>query len=304
MPGFPDFRSESPAVMERSAADFVLDSLQLSGTFFCRNDMKAPWGYWFGEATAMTMHIALEGTCYLHLADQNPVTVQAGDIVLLPGGVAHGFSSDPRVSLSRDEVVPGGDPADNTLLCGGVSASAPTGQMLLSALPDLVHVPAEELRRCGVLELSEMLTRELLHEPMSGGIATRLYELIFLNTLRAWLRLNRNRQGWLSAAADEVVGAALVAIHSQPEKGWTLESLARVAGASRSSLSARFSALLGRSPIDYLTGQRMHLAAQWLRSGSYTVSESAERLCYNSEPAFRRAFKRHLGYPPGMLSRR
>jgi AraC-like DNA-binding protein len=82
-----------------------------------------------------------------------------------------------------------------------------------------------------------------------------------------------------------------------------LESLARVASASRSVFAERFRALVGMSPGRYLTEWRMSLASDWLRTRRATVAEAAAKLGYESEAAFSRAFKRFAGRPPSTLRR-
>jgi AraC-like DNA-binding protein len=43
----------------------------------------------------------------------------------------------------------------------------------------------------------------------------------------------------------------------------------------------------------------MHLSLRWLREDKMSIGAVAQRLGYESEPAFSRAFKRHIGVSPG-----
>jgi AraC-like DNA-binding protein len=70
---------------------------------------------------------------------------------------------------------------------------------------------------------------------------------------------------------------------------------------SRSAFSARFTALVGQSPKQYLTMWRMQLAQTMLRDTPHSLSTIADRLGYQSEPAFSRAFKRVFGTSPGRM---
>jgi transcriptional regulator GlxA family with amidase domain len=63
-------------------------------------------------------------------------------------------------------------------------------------------------------------------------------------------------------------------------------------------LDARFRAVLGRSPIRYLTEWRMHLAQDLLATTDLGVGVVARRVGYDAEEAFSRAFKRAHGEPP------
>jgi AraC-like DNA-binding protein len=67
---------------------------------------------------------------------------------------------------------------------------------------------------------------------------------------------------------------------------------------SRSLLDQRFRAVLGLSPIRYLTEWRMHVAADLLASTDLTVAQVARRAGYDSQEAFSRAFKRRMGSAP------
>jgi AraC-like DNA-binding protein len=87
-------------------------------------------------------------------------------------------------------------------------------------------------------------------------------------------------------------------LHGEPDRGWTVDELARGAALSRSALAERFTALVGEPPIQYLMRWRLALAARELRSGSDSISRIAERSGYESEAAFSRAFKREFGTPP------
>jgi len=94
------------------------------------------------------------------------------------------------------------------------------------------------------------------------------------------------------------VGKALALIHRNPDQPWTLASIAKQAGLSRSVLAERFRYYLGESPIAYLTRWRLQLGAQRLTSTSQSVAQIAAEVGYESEAAFNRAFKREFQIPP------
>ncbi len=100
---------------------------------------------------------------------------------------------------------------------------------------------------------------------------------------------------------DNHIGKALAAIHREPEKDWSVASLAKEVGMSRSGFSARFTNLVGESAGRYLTQWRMQLARIQLQETSDSLAVLAERFGYQSEAAFSRAFKRIFGVPPGSV---
>jgi AraC-like DNA-binding protein len=68
---------------------------------------------------------------------------------------------------------------------------------------------------------------------------------------------------------------------------------------SRSGFSAKFTSLVGDSVMRYLTQWRMQLARGRLLESKEPISVVADKLGYQSEAAFCRAFKREFGLSPG-----
>ncbi|HVZ88227.1 MAG TPA: AraC family transcriptional regulator, partial [Polyangia bacterium] len=135
--------------------------------------------------------------------------------------------------------------------------------------------------------------------PGSDGLLSRLSEVLFLEVVRFFTEsLAPDQVGWFAALRDPTVGLALGRLHERPAHPWTLQSLAREAGTSRSVLAERFSRLVGMPPLQYLARWRIQLAANLLRTTSLGLGEIAERVGYGSEPALSRAFKRTLGASP------
>ena len=111
------------------------------------------------------------------------------------------------------------------------------------------------------------------------------------------------RKGWLGALQDAQIGRAIALIHREPERDWTVASLAAALAMSRSAFAARFTELVGEPAMQYVTRWRMHVGLTALRDEGATVAELANRLGYRSEAAFARAFKRVIGTPPGAIRR-
>jgi AraC-like DNA-binding protein len=125
-------------------------------------------------------------------------------------------------------------------------------------------------------------------------------ELLFVEVVRRYAaQLSPQAKGWFAACNDPVVGRALRAMHRNAARRWTVSDLAREAGASRSVLSDRFTAMIGQPPIEYLANWRMQLAAERLRNTQDGLSAIAADVGYESEAAFNRAFKRVAGMSPG-----
>ena len=135
--------------------------------------------------------------------------------------------------------------------------------------------------------------------PGGESVLGRLSELMFVDVVRQYLAtLPEDRTNWLAGLREPFVGRAIEALHRSPARHWTLESLAREVGLSRSALAERFADFVGQPPMQYLASWRMQIAASQLQSTTDTVAEIAARVGYESEAAFSRAFKKTVGKAP------
>ncbi|HMJ12923.1 MAG TPA: helix-turn-helix transcriptional regulator [Polyangiaceae bacterium] len=93
-------------------------------------------------------------------------------------------------------------------------------------------------------------------------------------------------------------------MHGRPAEPWTLESLARSVGVSRSVFSDRFMQIMAVPPMQYLGNWRLQVAARLLERENMNIAQAASAVGYESEAAFNRAFRRRVGMPPGAWRRR
>lgn len=305
----------------------LLRVVRLSGTMLFRGDLSAPWALKTVDSTKLAhilfpkakrlllFHLVAEGRCWIALPDCHRVQLVCGDIVVLPYGDAHTMGSDgghepvPVAGLLRDVswntglpvVVHGGGGETTRMISGFVHCDELLFNPLLKTLPALLHMNTEAEPEESLLAGS---VRHLIGEAQAGRagsacMVARLSELLLVEVLRRHMTaLPPETVGWLSALNDPLVGRALQLLHADPAYGWTVNRLARQVGASRSSLAARFKALLGQPPMRYLTCRRLQLAAELLRDGAPGMAAIAASAGYDSEAAFNRAFKRYTGEPP------
>jgi AraC-like DNA-binding protein len=136
--------------------------------------------------------------------------------------------------------------------------------------------------------------------PGNAAALSRLVELLLLEILRRHVRgLDPGRSSWLAGVRDPIVGPALRMLHDHPERRWTVAELGREVGASRSVLAHRFVRLVGQPPMRYQALWRIQTAKRLLVEAGLSIPEVASRVGYDSEAAFNRAFRRHVGLPPG-----
>jgi AraC-like DNA-binding protein len=132
----------------------------------------------------------------------------------------------------------------------------------------------------------------------SGGILARLADVLTATIIRTWVEHGcGTATGWLAAVRNPEIGRVLAAIHLEPARGWTIAELAKIMGASRSGFAQRFVDVVGETPARYIASMRMHQAHQWLKEGQ-RVASVANRLGYDSEASFSRAFRKMMGAPP------
>lgn len=172
-------------------------------------------------------------------------------------------------------------------------------ELLLEALPPVVHIDASSPVGPRVRGLVDRLSREMSAGRIGADFAIRQYgQLLVLEILRSLMEGGELRVGWLNVMADERLRPALSLIHDRPATRWSLDELARAAAMSRTAFAQRFREVAGEPPSSYLTGWRMLLARQALRSSDVAVRPLGLRLGYSSESSFSNAFKRRVGESP------
>lgn len=278
----------------------------------------APWGQRYAAvAGSAGFRVVLQGSCWLFPQDGPPLALNAGDVVFLPHAREHALADSRHTPLTGPPCGPGttlaqpsdgdGDGQVTVTLCGAYRLDPARTHPLLKDLPEVVHLPAGPDRHPDLQAAVDLLSGELLHpRPGSDAAVRTLLDMLLLYLLRAWYT-DRPSQGpatgWIAALNDPSVSAALHGIHHEPDRPWTVESLAGQAGLSRAAFSRRFTALVGQPPLTYLTWWRMTLATRHLQDTTDPLSMIATRVGYSSEFTFAHAFKRHTGISPGRYRR-
>lgn len=169
--------------------------------------------------------------------------------------------------------------------------------------PAVVHVPADGSRDSVVVRSAfDLVEHELADGPAAGSatVVQRAGEILAVALLRAAMsRAADDNPAWLAALGDPQVMHAVAAMHERPGDPWTVGSLAKQAGLSRSAFVERFRRAVGEAPMQHLLATRMRRAAVALLEGEHALPEIASSVGYESESAFHRAFRRIHGVPPG-----
>jgi len=261
-------------------------------------------------------HMIAEGRCTIDRPGFPGTELTQGDIVMLPFGDYHELRNGDAPLVSAVDLVEahakeegvvasirhGGDGERTVIVCGFVHSGDLFFNPVFKTLPPLIveHTASESVTTLLASTVRQLLSEVDSRRPGSREMLGRMMEMLFFEMLRRYAeRLPSGSVGWLGALADPIAGRALQHLHAAPMRDWTVEQLAAEVGTSRSVLADRFKAILGQPPMQYLAGWRLQLATTMLRDGSRSIAEIACEVGYESEAAFNRAFKRHLGLPPG-----
>ncbi|AQU70782.1 AraC family transcriptional regulator [Streptomyces niveus] len=294
----------------------LLKPLRLTGVFDSRWHVSAPWAIeGDAEQSCAILHYIVQGGCWVSGEGQTPVELREGDLAVFPTGTAHRIAdrADRGGGLRLGAVLPerlpgtsgelkieGGGP-ESRLLCAGLhyDASAATG--LYSALPwalvlDRTQVDNEPLLR-DTLRLLASTQRPV--GPGDRLITLRAFEMALVLALRPLLREIADNPASLPVLSHPGISRAMVIIATRFAEPWTIESLAREVGMSRSAFTAAFRELVGEAPARHLTGRRMQEAARLLGETSLPQSAVPQRVGYRSAVGFHLAFRKWFDRTPG-----
>lgn len=299
----------------------ILLGLRLDGVEYSRCLQRAPWAVAFPAQRSASFHFVSQGGAWLRTATTDWLQLQAGDAILLPRGSFHVLASAPDIpavdleSLARKPVADklflvdaiddgqAAGPPSHVLFCGSMRFNLDPLHPLMEMMPEVMLAGNLTARDATVPALLEAMEREVaLNRIGSCGILARLADALAASIIRAWVECNCNQPtGWIAAVRCPRIGKVIAAIHAAPEKAWTVPELASVMGASRSSFAEAFSRTMGESPAQYVAKVKMFQARQWIAQDRMRIAVAAERLGYESEASFSRAFKRIIGHAPSLV---
>jgi len=313
-----------PAVerLNRHSSDSVsefLRGVRVQSTVYCVSDLRAPWGLSVEDSSVAKFHLVLEGSCVLSLDGRDDVALGPGELVLLLSGSGHTLRDRPRSRVRRLERILSETPVDGDgrlaiggrgrrtrLVCGGFVLAEPLPAGLILSLPDVLRLDAGV---SGLNRWLEPLFAMLRDEtdgsrPGAAAVFGKIADVFLAQVLRTYL-ISAEESGLVHLAPlqDPAVAGAVELIRNRPQVHWTVAALAREVSMSRTAFAARFGALVGTTPIAYLTRVRLSQAAGYLTTTDQSLYAIARRVGYDSEASFSKAFKRGLGRSPGEYRR-
>jgi AraC-like DNA-binding protein len=298
----------------------ILLGLRLDGVEYGRCILRGPWAVAFPAQRSARFHFVGSGGCWLRTAGTDWVRLKPGDAVLLPHGSFHVLASAPdvpavdidslaRVPVSENIYLVGdprqarpaedGAPAD-VMFCGALRFNLDPLHPLIAMMPAVMLTGDLAQKDATVPALLEAMEREVALDRIGAcGILARLADALAASIIRAWVECGcSDSTGWVAAVRCPRIGKVIAAVHADPERDWNVPEMAALMGASRSSFAEAFTRTLGESPAKYVAKVKMFQARRWIAQDGMRVATAADRLGYESEASFSRAFKRVIGHAP------
>lgn len=297
----------------------LLDGPRGRDAYLLRASMEPPWSVRLADEAPLGLIAIVRGSAWIAVGDGTPVDLGPGGILVSRGPAACTISDQPSTppqvlilpgmrctgpdgrDLNEEMTLGlrwwGNSPDGSTvMLMGCYQVRGEVSQRLLGALPQVIRLPAGTLETPLVPILADEIVKD---EPGQAAVLDRLFDVLLVAVLRAWLSREQPRQpGWYRAQGDPVVAAVLGVLHDDPARPWTIAEMAAHVSISRAALARRFTELVGEPPMTYLTGWRLALAADRLLEPDATIDTVAREVGYSSAFALSAAFKRERGISP------
>ncbi|MEU0796447.1 AraC family transcriptional regulator [Amycolatopsis sp. NPDC005961] len=296
----------------------LLDGPRAHGAFLLRSVLTPPWSLRIEDEAPLTVVSVVRGEAWIVPDDGESVLLGEGDVAIARGPDPY-LVADHPATPPQALILPGqecrtpdgghltayadlgvrtwGTGGPVVLLTGTYGMEGEISKKLLAALPTLIVLRAADWPTPLVGLLAGEIGRDV---PGQEAVLDRLLDLLLIAALRAWFdRPDTDAPAWYRAHDDPVVGQALRLLQHQPGEPWTVAKLAANTGVSRAALARRFATTVGETPMAYLAGWRLALAADLLRQQpDATIGAVAHQVGYGSAFALSAAFKREFGVSP------
>ena len=280
----------------------VLNIIRLNVSVYHNARVCGDWRITEHHLGATCFHLPTQGDCLLNVEGEGEWLLSEGDIVIFPKELPHSMvPSSPQIGQQQHlPIAQAQGVAGTSMLCGSVKFQHTGGEHLMNLLPKVLVINADQTR-----DWLEPITKLILAESLQGvalqnPVLNRLCELLMVFSLRCFAEYHKHESNVLALYASSKLRHSIRAIHRNPAAKWTLSSLAKEAGMSRTSFSDLFTQVANMTAMQYLTWWRMQLAWSELVKGR-SVDYVADTVGYQSDAAFSRAFKKMFGQTVGSV---
>lgn len=284
----------------------LLRELRFGARVFFRSQYCGQWGVNTSGHQQIAFHLIAEGESWLHGFSENPQRLIAGQLVMFPHDSKHLLSNsekrseENRINIEPPEKIEG---RATRLICGLFTFDQVAVKPLLANLPDAVVLDLSKDSNPSVRTLVNHWMFEAANDQVGSDVAVdRLAELVFIEILRSEIRKG-SLDGAFGALGDTQLSKVLTLIHQQPGASHSVTAMAELAGMSESAFAQKFKRLVGMSCGKYIKHWRMQTAARALAESRRSITDIADATGYESEAAFRKAFRAHFDISPGRYRR-
>lgn len=228
------------------------------------------------------LHLVRDGNVEVRHGARVALRITEPSLLLYPRPMAHRFITDKEHGAN--------------FVCADVLFEGGSTNPIVAALPPMICTPLAQMPGC------EPVLQVLFDEAGASNcgrqaLLDRLFEVVIIQLLRELMEQQQVQVGMLAGLAHERLRAAIVAMHQEPDKDWSLELLAEQAGMSRTAFATAFRSTVGQTPGAYLQRWRIGLAQKLLRQGQ-SLKLIASQVGYGTEAALSRAFRAQTGSSP------
>lgn len=296
------------------ALSVLLQNVHLFETKYYRLDCAGDWSYSIHKKDTILFYLVLSGGFCIDVGNEIR-EANTGDIIMISNATQHvcyaiGYHGehakplDDRLVDNKNNLINIGVLEDHNarLIVIECQYDKEMIRPLLSVLPSILPELTDRSNgRFGVIDVEvKLLILESENERMGRtAVINHWASIMLIECLRIYVEsLPEATDSWLKALKDPYLTKAIVVMHDEPDKPWTINKLAEVAGMSRSSFAQRFNDVVGMPPLTYLIDYRLRLAARYLRLQQNSIGRISELVGYASDSTFSQAFKRVYGVSP------
>jgi len=306
----------------------TLSSMQVTGSLLLNEAYAAPWAISVPNSVELAeniehdkrvqiaaFHLVRRGYIEIELENGRQHCVHQGEMVICFSGMAHTLcqgTSQPAYSF-KDIMLTGKnifEPArDNyaqstALICGIFLLRNTLLNPLFDALPPLLKVTinrTDNNAHSTTASIVDLLLAEIDQQSLAHSYNLERYlELLCAKSIQSSMESSSAKEsGWFMAIKDPMAARVMTAIHSQPSSDWSVKTMAGLVSLSPSRFAVRFTAIMGTTPMVYVTRWRMYLASKLLKETLLGIKQISTQVGYDNVAAFSRAFKRNIGVSPG-----
>lgn len=281
-------------------------------------EMLIPPGYRaeMGTIDAPAIHYTISGRGRISIGGGPWMSLEPHLLIIKPPNTPFAIEVDggaaPKRPISRDcwkrhdGVLRIGVPTEQPeviQICGFFNASFGQSVGLFRELREAVVEKFEPTDKID-LRLREAVEELCSREIAMGAMTASLLKQVIIALVRRSMQSSRSWTDRFSIFADRQITRAFADMVARPGAAHTVQSLAHSASLSRSAFMARFSEILGRSPMAVLRDLRMRQAALDLTTTSAAVELVAYNAGYESRSSFVRAFRKAYNVDPSEYRQR